>query len=104
MTRLLAIGLAVLLGVFVTGSKLGAQVKSANPATTWIYAPNVTVLDLWRGVADGQVEVVSSATGPDRDGNLALVTVFRGTRGVWRCVERVDNTMVERDFACARLR
>ncbi|GHD43727.1 hypothetical protein GCM10017083_10230 [Thalassobaculum fulvum] len=81
-----------------------AQVKSANPATAWVYAPNVTVNDLWRGVRDGQVEVVSSAAADDTKGGLSLVTVFRGHGQIWRCVERTDTGMVERNFACARVR
>jgi hypothetical protein len=81
-----------------------AQVKTANPATAWVYAPNVTVNDLWRGVRDGQVEVVSSAAADNSKGGLSLVTVFRGQGQVWRCVERTDAEMVERNFACARVR
>lgn len=81
-----------------------AQVKTANPATAWVYAPNVTVNDLWRGVRDGQIEVVSSAAASDPKGGLSLVTVFRGQGQVWRCVERTDASMVERNFACARVR
>ena len=81
-----------------------AQVKTANPATAWVYAPNVTVNDLWRGVREGAVEVVSSAATSDPKGGLSLVTVFRGQGEVWRCVERTDSGMVERTFACARVR
>lgn len=81
-----------------------AQVKSANPATAWVYAPNVTVNDLWRAVRDGQVQVVSSAAAASPKGGLSLVTVFRGQGEVWRCVEHTDSGMVERTFACARVR
>jgi hypothetical protein len=80
------------------------QVKSANPATAWVYAPNVTVNDLWRGVRSGEIEVVSSAAADDPKGGLSLITVFRGHGQVWRCVERTDAGMVERTFACARVR
>lgn len=82
----------------------GAQVKSANPATAWVYAPNVTVNDLWRGVREGAIQVVSSAATSDPKGGLSLVTVFRGHDQVWRCVERTDAGMVEHAFACARVR
>lgn len=85
-------------------SAAGAQVKTANPATAWVYAPNVTVNDLWRGVRSGEVEVVSSAAAAGPKGGLSLVTVFRGSGQVWRCVERTDAGMVERNFACARVR
>ncbi len=81
-----------------------AQVKTANPATAWVYAPNVTVNELWRGVQDGQIQVVSSAAATDPRGGMALVTVFQGQGRVWRCVERTDTDMVERNFACARVR
>lgn len=90
--------------VFAFASAADAQVKSANPATAWVYAPNVTVNDLWRGVRAGQIEVVSSAAANDPKGGLALVTVFRGSGEVWRCVEKTDAGMVERTFACARVR
>ncbi len=98
--RLVALAAALLL----TAPDAVAQVKSANPATAWVYAPNVTVNDLWRAVRDGQVQVVSSAAASDPKGGLALVTVFRGQGEVWRCVERTDSGMVERNFACARVR
>lgn len=81
-----------------------AQVKSANPATAWVYAPNTTVNDLWRGVREGRIRVVASAAADDAKGGLALVTVFQGAGGVWRCVERTDSGMVESSFACARVR
>lgn len=82
----------------------GAQVKTANPATAWVYAPNVTVNDLWRGVREGRVQVVSTAATSSGKGGLALVTVFRGSGEVWRCVENTDAGMVEQNFACARVR
>ncbi len=82
-----------------------AQVKTANPATAWVYAPNVTVNDLWRGVREGSIEVISSAAASEpKGGGLSLVTVFRGQGEVWRCVERTSSGMVETTFACARVR
>jgi hypothetical protein len=96
--------LAALAAALLVAPGAAAQVKSANPATAWVYAPNVTVNDLWRAVRDGQVQVVSSAAAADPKGGLSLVTVFRGQGEVWRCVERTDAGMVERTFACARVR
>ena len=65
-----------------------------------------TMWDLFpsRAVRDGLVQVVSSAAAADPKGGLSLVTVFRGQGEVWRCVERTDAGMVERTFACARVR
>lgn len=103
MPRTLLILCAALLS-YTVGDVASAQVQPANPAKTWIYAPNVTVIDLWRGVRNGQIEIVSSATAAREDGGLNLVTVFRGARELWRCAERVDSAMVEQSFACARLR
>ena len=96
--------LAALTAALLVAPGAAAQVKSANQATAWVYAPNVTVNDLWRAVRDGQVQVVSSAAAADPKGGLSLVTVFRGQGEVWRCVERTDAGMVERTFACARVR
>lgn len=103
MTRTLG-WLAALVPAMAIAGAAGAQVKTANPATAWVYTPNVTVNELWRGVQDGQIQVVSSAAATDPRGGMALVTVFQGQGRVWRCVERTDPNMVERHFACARVR
>ena len=60
--------LAALTAALLVAPGAAAQVKSANPATAWVYAPNVTVNDLWRAVRDGQVQVVSSAAAADPKG------------------------------------
>jgi len=87
-----------------SGSTVNAQVRTANPANAWVYSPNVTVNDLWSGVRDGRIKVISTAAANDAKGGLSLVTVFQGDGEVWRCVEHTDSGMVERSFACARVR
>lgn len=96
------VGLVAVLSLAAGG--VAAQVKSANPAKTWIYQPNVTVMDLWRDVQTGRIDVISTAAASGPSGSLNLITVFRGDGKLWRCVERVDPQMVEITFACSRNR